>query len=156
MTVGRAIITEARAADADHRVLTVTGGNGSYRREPCSDCPWRVDAAGIFPAEAFRLAGNVAIDGSKMREIGDALHAFACHQSGAGKPATCAGYILRGQDGIGWRIAAATGRFDPREVTDQGLTMHDSYFDMAVANGVVADDPALDACRPWDWGHDHG
>jgi hypothetical protein len=134
-------------AGRDHAVHTVEGGNGAYRRSPCSDCPWRTDAAGVFPAEAFRHSANTGVDGAYFSP--DAMHTFACHQSGKDRPATCAGYILRSDDAIGWRIAVAVGKFDPAKVSDDGIDLHDCYFDMAVANGVPEDDPAIQACKPW-------
>jgi hypothetical protein len=146
-------VTRRRPAGEDHAVITVKGTEGRYRRRPCSDCPWRRDAVGIFPAEAFRLSATTGADGSALRRLGDeALHTFGCHQSGAAKPATCAGFILRGDRGIGWRLAASFGKFDPRKVRPAGAALFDSYFDMAVANGVPEDDPALADCRPWQPG----
>lgn len=144
-------IVGRRMAGDEHAVVTVAGGSNRFRRRVCSDCPWRRDAVGKFPAEAFKLSANTGTDGAKMLgvSIEEAMHTFACHQSGAEKPATCAGYILRGSDGIGWRIAVATGKFLPAFVRDDGIALFDNYFEMAVANGVAADDAALDGCRPW-------
>lgn len=143
-------ITNRRLAGKDHAVLTLEGGDGRYRRRPCSDCPWRKDATGVFPPEAFKHSANTGADGSALIRVGDdALHTFACHQQGTEKAATCAGYILRGDDAIGWRIAVVLGRFDPKQVSDDGIELHDDYFAMAVSNGVPGDDPALDHCRPW-------
>ncbi len=39
-------VTDVRPAGENHQVVTVEGGGALYRREPCSDCPWRKDAAG--------------------------------------------------------------------------------------------------------------
>ena len=151
---GMTRITKRRMADDNHAVITVAGGGHRYRRHPCARCPWRVDAVGEFPAEAFRLSANTGADGSKILTIGfeEASHTFGCHDSGSAKPATCAGYILRGDDGIGWRLAVMTGRFDPKRVRTD-VPLFASYYDMAVANGVPPDDPALDACRPWRLDH---
>ncbi|KEH15289.1 hypothetical protein MTR_1498s0010, partial [Medicago truncatula] len=55
-------ITRTRAAGPDHQVVTVQGGKGSYRRRPCAKCPWRVDATGEFPADAFRHSAETAYD----------------------------------------------------------------------------------------------
>ncbi|WP_455289311.1 DUF6283 family protein [Cupriavidus necator] len=52
---------------------TVEGGKGGYRRKPCGKCPWRVDATGELPAEAFRHSAETAYD--------MATHTFACHSS---------------------------------------------------------------------------
>lgn len=151
------IITRRRNADANNDVITVERGGGSYRRTVCADCPWRKDAVGVFPAEAFRLSAHCGTDGARMSEVGfsDAGSTFGCHTNGAEKPATCAGYILQSYDAIGWRIAVATGKFDPKQVSDGGVELHENYYEMAVANGVPADDPALDGRRPWR-GRDDG
>ena len=137
-------ITATRPAGANergelHQVLTVEGGGGSYRREPCPNCPWRVDAVGEFPAEAFRHSAPTAYD--------MAQNSFACHQSGCEKPATCAGFLLRGADhSFAIRLKRMKGQhFD--DVTDGGHELHDSYRAMAIANGVPADDPVLAPCR---------
>lgn len=144
-------ITQQRLAGDDHAVLTVEGGEGQYRRQPCVTCPWRLDAVGEFPAEAFRHSANTGTDGAQILDVGveKASHTFGCHASGTQKPAMCAGFILRGDAAISWRLALRRWRFDPSKVTDGGLELFDSYFAMAVANGVPPDDPALDACRPW-------
>lgn len=145
-------ITQRRSAGPEHQVVTVEGGSRSYRRSPCPTCPWRKDAVGEFPAEAFRHSAQTGADGATISGpdgLAEASHTFACHTSGTEKPATCAGYILRSQDAIGWRLAVIRGLFDPRQVSDRGIALFDSYYEMAVANGVPPDDPALRTCRPW-------
>lgn len=145
-------IVGRRMAGEDHAVVTVAGCSNTFRRKVCDDCPWRKDAVGKFPAEAFRLSANSATDGANLTDapsVESALHIFGCHQSGTEKPATCAGYILRGSDAIGWRIGVATGKFLPSMVDRAGVELHESYYEMAVANGVSENDPALDSCRPW-------
>lgn len=138
-----------RLAGKDHAVMTVHGGGGTYRREPCAKCPWRKDAVGEFPAEAFRHSANTATDGARaLGDIDAAMHTFGCHDSGARKPATCAGYILRSHDAIGWRIGVSTGEFDPAMVSSS-VPLFDNYYEMAVANGVPPDDPALRGCKPY-------
>jgi hypothetical protein len=145
----QAKITKRRLAGQDHAVITVEGGGHRYRREPCATCPWRLDAVGEFPAEAFRHSAVTGTDGAKLLAVGldEATHTFACHSSGSDKPATCAGYVLNGHDAIGWRIALVQGWFDPKQVSSD-VPLFESYFDMAVANGVPPDDPALDGCKP--------
>ena len=83
-------ILKTRLAGSDHAVTTVTGGMKSYRREPCQECPWKVANTGLFPAKAFEHSANTAYDLSD--------HQFGCHESGTGKPATCAGFLLHGAD----------------------------------------------------------
>lgn len=132
-------ITRIRPADANNQVVTVEGGKGSYRRKPCAKCPWRVDATGEFPAEAFRHSASTAYD--------MAQHTFACHEAGAKKPATCAGFLLRGADhNLAVRLGFITGRLKG-DVNDGGHVLHKNYRAMAIANGVHAEDAALAACR---------
>ncbi|CAB5514505.1 hypothetical protein LMG26857_03564 [Achromobacter anxifer] len=132
-------IVDVRPAGPEHQVVTVVGGKGSYRRQPCPKCPWRTDAVGEFPAESFRHSANTAYDMSD--------HVFACHDSGTKKPATCAGFLLRGADNnLAVRLAYMSGRLEG-DVTDGGCELHDSYRDMAVANGVDPEDPVLKPCR---------
>ncbi|MFY2597283.1 DUF6283 family protein [Achromobacter xylosoxidans] len=132
-------IVDVRPAGPEHQVVTVVGGKGSYRRQPCPKCPWRTDAVGEFPAESFRHSANTAYDMSQ--------HVFSCHDSGTKKPATCAGFLLRGADNnLAVRLAYMSGRLEG-DVTDGGCELHDSYRDMAVANGVDPEDPVLKTCR---------
>ncbi len=122
----------------DHQVVSVSGGGSGYRRKPCSTCPWRVDAVGEFPAQAFRHSAHTAYD--------MAQEMFACHQSGAEKPATCAGFLLRGADhNMSVRLMRIRGK--RIEVDDGGHELHESYRAMAIANGVSPDDPVLAPCR---------
>jgi len=132
-------VVEVRKAGADHQVLTIVGGQGGYRRTPCGDCPWRKDAAGEFPAEAFRHSATTAYDMSDRT--------FACHQSGRAKPAICAGFLLRGAaHNLAVRLRYMQGRILD-DVHDGGCDLHDNYRAMAVANGVDSNDPALAPCR---------
>lgn len=134
-------------AGDEHRVVTVTGGGGVYRRRPCGGavsthdrpgCPWRVDAVGRFPAEAFEHSAETAHD--------MAGHMFACHESGAEHPATCAGFLLRGADhNMAVRMSIATGRIAMEQVDDGGHELHPGYVSMAEENGVGSD--ALRGCR---------
>lgn len=133
-------ITDVRTAGDDHQVLTIAGGEHGYRRKPCPTCPWRVDAVGEFPAEAFRHSANTAYDMSGKE--------FACHASGSEKPATCAGYLLRGsRHNMTTRMKAIGGKYDFSSISDGGVELFDNYREMAEANGVPSNDPALRACR---------
>ena len=135
-------VVDVRAAGDEHQVVTVVGSKGGYRRKPCSDCPWRKDAVGEFPAEAFRHSANTAYDMSE--------HVFSCHQSGASKPAACAGFLLRGADhNLHVRLAYMRGEIQG-DVTDGDTDLHASYRAMAIANGVAEDDPVLAPCRGGD------
>lgn len=136
----KAHVTQTRSADQDHNVLTVEGGSGAYRRKPCPGCPWRVDNTGDFPAEAFVISAPTAYD------LADSQ--FGCHESGKERPATCAGFLLRGVDhNIVVRIKVSMGVIDLDSVSDGGRELHESYRAMAVANGVPPSHPALDDCR---------
>lgn len=145
----RPSVVRTRPAGDEHRVVTVQGGTEAYRRWPCGGdestpdrpgCPWRVDATGRFPAEAFAHSAETAYDQSN--------HTFACHEAGVEHPATCAGFLLRGAEhNIAIRLGTARGRIDLDEVHDGGHELHADYRSMAVANGLDADDPRLRDCR---------
>jgi len=135
----RARVIDVRPADSRNQVVTIEGGGDAYRRTPCPGCPWRVDQVGSFPAQAFIHSANTAYD---MAE-----RTFACHESGAKNPATCAGFLLRNSvHNFGARIKRASGKIG-NDVHDGGIPLHRSYRAMAVANGVPADHPALARCR---------
>lgn len=131
-------VVEARPAGPDHQVVSVVGGSGSYRKTPCGGCPWRVDQTGTFPPEAFVHSARTAYDMSS--------HQFSCNESGAKKPATCAGFLLRGADhNLGVRMRHLRGEM--LDVEDAGLELHEGYREMAIANGVAPDHPDLKPCR---------
>lgn len=130
-----------RPADDNNQVLTVEGGKATYRKKPCGGCPWRVDQTGQFPAKAFEHSAPTSYDA--------AMTTFACHESGAEKPATCAGFLLRNSEhNLMVRIKQSSGDIDMEKVEDAGIELHDSYRAMAVANGVDPDHPTLKECRP--------
>lgn len=134
-------LVEVRPVDDEHQVVTVEAAPLSYRRRPCGGCPWRLDQVGSFPADAFRHSARTAHDLSG--------NGFGCHESGIRRPATCAGFLLRGAEhNLSVRIRIAAGELDPEQVDDGGHPLHDGYTTMAIANGVPADDPALEHCRP--------
>jgi hypothetical protein len=131
-------IVDVRPAGDDHQVVTVAGGGKRHRHEPCPDCPWRTDATGKFPAEAFRHSAPTAYD------MSDRI--FSCHQSGSKKPAACAGFLLRGAaHNLSVRLGKIQGKY--AKVSDGEHELHASYRAMAIANGVPSDDPVLARCR---------
>lgn len=135
-------IVAVKPAGPNHQVLSVKGGASGYRRKPCETCPWRKDAVGEFPAEAFRITAHTAYDAS--------FEMFSCHSSGSVKPAVCAGFILNGSlHNIGMRLAMSANKIDPCQVTDGGAELFDSYRAMAIANGVGPNDPILASCRDY-------
>lgn len=131
-------VVRRRLADENHAVATVVG-QGSYRRTPCVECPWRTENDGVFPAEAFRISARTAYDA--------AWETFGCHMSSCNAPMTCAGFILASHHNLSLRLKEATGKLDRDSVHDDGVELHDSYRAMAVANGVDPDDPVLTPCR---------
>lgn len=138
--MAKSTVVAVKPAGTNHQVLSVKGGAKSYRRQPCDTCPWRVDAIGEFPAEAFRISAHTAYDA--------AFEMFACHSSGSVKPATCAGFILNGSmHNIGMRLKMSAKKIDPRQVSDGGVELFPSYRAMAEANGVSSSDPILSRCR---------
>jgi hypothetical protein len=62
-------ITRRRLDGPRHAVISIitSGGRAAYRREPCAECPWRVDQVGAFPAEAFRLSAPTAYDAAMSK-----------------------------------------------------------------------------------------
>lgn len=126
-------------AGPDHQVVTVEGGSGSYCKRPCAQCPWRVDAVGVFPAEAFRHSAATAYD--------MATHTFACHSAPTTAPRVCAGFLLRGADhNLAVRLKRMQGAITD-DVHDGGHELHAGYREMAIANGVEPGDPVLTPCR---------
>lgn len=131
--------------DGRHQVATITSeSNGAplaHRKIPCEQCPWRKDSPiGAFPANAYRHSANTAYDLS--------MHQFSCHMSGWEKPTTCAGFLNSGADNnLSVRLAIAEGRFRYEDMPVSPYPLYESYREMAEANGVPADDPALDGCR---------
>ncbi|MFC6938256.1 DUF6283 family protein [Actinomadura yumaensis] len=119
----------------DWGVLTVetSGSSHAHQASPCARCPWRRDApTGAFPAAVFRHSARVTYD--------LATHTFGCH---AASLLLCAGFLLRGaSDNLAIRMA----RTDFSDVHSD-VELYDDYREMAIANGVAPDDPALVPCR---------
>ncbi|RCG31916.1 hypothetical protein DQ384_05065 [Sphaerisporangium album] len=127
--------------DGEWGVVSVERGDGAraFRRHPCAGitpCPWRRDApTGTFPPEVFRHSARTTYD--------LATHTFGCHASGRDAPTTCAGFLLRGaSDNLAVRMSYA--RYFGVHTT---VELYDGYQEMAIANGVHPDDPALVLCR---------
>lgn len=122
--------------DGEWGVTTLRGGGRAFQTRPCSTCPWRLDApTGVFPPEVFRHSARTTYD------LADSV--FACHISGSEHPKTCAGFLMRGAD---HNLAVRMSRTDYSSVHSD-VPLYDSYRDMAIANGVHPDDPALAPCR---------
>lgn len=151
--MARKVVTvhETRVCSDEFGVTTVeTRGAGvhAHRRKPCRECPWRMDVPpGVFPPDAFRESAPTAYD--------SALGTFGCHMNKLTATATCAGFLLRhGENNIGVRLALSGERINLDEVDDGGLPIYPSYREMAISNGVPADDPVLQQVRAntdvWD------
>lgn len=133
-------ISNIRPAGPFDQVVSVTGGKGSYRKTPCPGCPWVKDNDGSFPAQAFLHSAATAYDMADKR--------FGCHESGTRKPATCAGFLLRGSEhNLAVRLDLLRGRIQREQVSDDGRDLHESYAAMAIANGVCPEAPEIQNCR---------
>lgn len=136
-------IRARKRAGPNHEVVTVVTKEPRkrWRRQVCKTCPWRTDiVAGEFPAEAFRISAPTCYDMAQST--------FACHMSGKGKPATCAGFLLSDSSihNLQVRLAHIGGQMLPASVKATAPT-HRTYKAMAVANGVDSADPVLKPCR---------
>lgn len=135
----RAKVLKVTPADENNQVVTVAGCDG-YRKTPCVECPWRRSNAGSFPAQAYRISANCAEDGSMIK--------FGCHMNGATKAVSCAGFLLKNSThNLGVRLSVSLKRIDFSQISDGGADLFDSYREMAVANGVPENDPAISNCR---------
>lgn len=131
-------VIEAKKADKNHQVVTLTGGDCTYQAQPCEQCPWRSDiSTHVFPAEAFRITANVSYDMSDRM--------FDCHMSGKENPKVCAGFIHRTVHNVALRMAFMRG--DIKRLYDTDIPLYEDYREMAIANGVSPDDPVLKGCR---------
>lgn len=135
-------IIRVRPADEQHQVVTLTGvtGEAGHCRSPCPRCPWRKDAVGQFPVEAFRHSAETARDMS--------THIFACHAAGTQTPMLCAGFLL--SESADHNLAVRLRRIRQgklEEVSACGVELFPTYRAMAEANGVAPDDPALQGTR---------
>jgi hypothetical protein len=122
-------------------VVTPSAQAHSFRREPCAECPWRVDRpTRAFSVEAFRHSAATAYD--------LAGRTFACHMAGKEKPQTCAGFLLStgAVHNLSLRLAAMSGRFSFDQVRSD-VALYPNYRSMAIANGVSPRDPCLRGCR---------
>lgn len=134
-------ITGRALADENNAVLTLAGGKEGHCCTPCPECPGRVENAGSFPAEAFRLSAPTAYD------MADRM--FACHMAGKERPLTCAGALLStgAEHNMLVRLRLMDGRFSWPDVSAGAAVLHECYAAMAVANGVDPDDLVLAPCR---------
>lgn len=107
------------------------------RKHPCEECPWRQDVTpGQFPAERYRQLAVTARDLTRR--------VFACHKSIEGKEVACAGYLVQFPHNLSVRIRGLQHR--PHTT----VPLYRDYREMAVANGVDPNDPALAGIRGWE------
>ena len=111
-----------------------------HRKEPCAECPWRKDVpVGKFRPERFRALAPTAYDMHRM--------IFACHMSKDEKPFACAGFLLQAAaHNLTVRMVIARDAYG-NDVAAGGYPLFATYREMAIANGVAPDDPALKRCR---------
>ena len=109
-------------------------------KQPCVECPWRVDVpVGHFPPKRYVALANTAYNLS--------AHIFACHKTSDEKVMACAGFLCHGADhNMSVRMAYIQGRLT-RDFTNGGYELFEDYREMAIANGVDEDNPALRGCR---------
>lgn len=104
--------------------------------KPCAECPWRRDVpVGKFPPERFEVLASTAYDLSGT--------VFACHMSKEGGEFACAGFILQSS---AHNMACRLARMPFDDVRSE-YPLFETYREMAIANGVDADSPLLNACR---------
>jgi hypothetical protein len=136
------VVQAVRPADAHHQVLTVVTGkqDSALQHRPCACCPWRKDAVGEFPPEAFRHSARTAYDLAQT--------AFGCQAAGSAAPRTCAGFLLSDSADHSLLVRLQRMRRGGLEGVDAGgLDLFPTYREMAEANGVSPDDPVLAPCR---------
>ena len=139
-------ITNKRMAGKDHAVLTLEGQDKKRARpSPCPECPWRKDAVGVFPAEAFKHSAPTGYDVPELIAKGITPSTFACHAQGSNKPADCAGFLLSQSAAHNLALRMRTGK-PPKVANPEGLDLFQDYYQMAVANGVPPDDPSITPC----------
>lgn len=106
-----------------------------YCRTPCVECPWRRDALPRkFSKERYIQLAPTAYD--------MATKVFACHMTNEGKEVACAGFIIsQGAHNLTLRLA----RYAFEVKADAPLFY--TYRELAIANGVPRNHPALRRCR---------
>lgn len=103
---------------------------------PCAECPWRLDVpVGKFPPERFEALAGTAYDLAGT--------VFACHMSKEGGKFACAGFLL--QSSV-HNFACRMSRLTFENVRSP-YPLFETYREMAIANGVDEDHPALRDCR---------
>lgn len=138
---GPARVVRQRPGDEEWGVETLVRPDAAAAQpRPCSGekvCPWRRDAPlGQFPPEVYvhSAPGNRLTGPSGW---------FGCHSSTAARLLLCAGWLLAGADGNAEVLALMDSGDLARPELPAGVELYDSYAEMAAANGVDPDLPAL-------------
>lgn len=106
---------------------------------PCAECPWQKDAPlGHFPPERYVALARTAYDMSAI--------VFSCHMSKDTQPVACAGFLINGAAHNFTVRMAIRKDFDWNAIRSE-RPLFANYREMAIANGVDPDDPALAECR---------
>ena len=130
-----------RVGGEDFAVTTVRtdAQDKACQKRPCAQCPWVKGRVGVFPPDAYRHSARTAYDMAQTT--------FACHMTGTENPTTCAGFLLRGAThNLSVRLSRRLSE-GVLQAEDGGEDLYANYREMAVANGVPADDPILGPCR---------
>jgi hypothetical protein len=111
-----------------------------YQKRLCVECPWRRSTpVGKFSADKYRELAGTAEDMSQR--------VFTCHMTPEHKPNACAGWIQQqGGHNLTIRMALIGGSLDLSEIEAEP-NLYANYREIAIANGVDEDDPALEDIR---------
>lgn len=104
----------------------------SCKRKPCPTCPWRKDTAPHgFPG------GSIGPRLLAMASGEFGMVAMQCHSTPDGeKSRVCVGFAHRvGFACVGLRVAALTGRYDPKEVDVEGVDLWEHPEDLGRVHG---------------------
>lgn len=139
-------VKSIKQAGPYHQVVTVSSNTAKpARSKPCATCPWRMDAVGIFPAEAFRHSAPSGYDVPELLLGGHPPMTFSCHTSGSDHTRICAGFLLSEAADHNLALRLRQEPIGPVSNPD-GLELFKDYFEMATANGVAHDDPTITPC----------
>lgn len=115
-----------------------------FRKRFCKTCPWLKANVGRFPPRAFELSARTSYDIADSMKQGSP--AFQCHSD---PDRICAGYIksLNGHHSLPVRMLAMEVPDIHDQIADPPSEPFDNYYDMAVANGVDPESPAIAKVR---------
>lgn len=110
-------------------------GTPKTKRKPCRTCPWRKDV----PPHGFP-GGSLCPSLASMASGEFGMTAMQCHSTPDGPEAqVCVGFAVRvGFNSVGLRVAALCGRYDPDDVSAEGVPLWESAADLFRVHGVGA------------------